>query len=58
MRISVQVMGNEDSGTTLGATGDARANVADNIRDFWDVDAATYDRSPSHYPRRPQEQTA
>jgi len=31
---------------------------ADDIRDYWDVDAATYDNSPSHYPQRPQEQAA
>lgn len=40
------------------ATGDAKAGVAGDIRDFWDVDAATYDNSPSHYPQRPQEQAA
>jgi len=40
------------------ASGAHRAGVADDIRDFWDVDAATYDRSPSHYPQRPQEQAA
>ncbi len=34
------------------------AGVTDDIRDFWDIDAATYDRSPSHYPQRPQEQAA
>ena len=28
------------------------------IRRFWDQDAAIYDNSPSHYPRRPQEQAA
>ena len=32
--------------------------AADDIREFWDTDAATYDNSPSHYPQRPQEQAA
>jgi len=40
------------------AAGDAEGSVADDLRDFWDVDAATYDSSPSHYPQRPQEQAA
>lgn len=34
------------------------ADVTREIRSFWDVDAATYDNSPSHYPRRPQERAA
>jgi len=42
-------MGQEDSGGT---------GVSDDIREYWDADAATYDRSPSHYPQRPQEQAA
>jgi len=33
-------------------------SVAGEIREFWDADAAVYDASPSHYPRRPQEQAA
>ncbi len=33
-------------------------DVTAEIRDFWDEDAADYDNSPSHYPRRPQEQAA
>jgi SAM-dependent methyltransferase len=37
-------------------TGDAGG--ADEIREFWDKDAATYDRSSAHYPQRPQEQAA
>jgi SAM-dependent methyltransferase len=28
------------------------------MREFWDEDAATYDRSSAHYPQRPQEQAA
>jgi SAM-dependent methyltransferase len=51
-------MGSEDSDVAAGAAGSARAGAADDIRDFWDIDAATYDSSPSHYPRRPQEQAA
>jgi SAM-dependent methyltransferase len=35
-----------------------RADVSPEIRRFWDEDAATYDRSPSHHPARPQEQAA
>ena len=38
--------------------GSAQAGVAEDIREFWDTDAATYDNSPSHYPQRPQEQAA
>jgi SAM-dependent methyltransferase len=33
-------------------------SVTHEIRDFWNEDAAVYDASPSHYPRRPQEQAA
>jgi SAM-dependent methyltransferase len=33
-------------------------DVLSEIRQFWDEDAATYDRSPSHHPRRPQELAA
>jgi SAM-dependent methyltransferase len=41
-----------------GAPGTAEAGVPSEIRDFWDEDAATYDRSSAHYPQRPQEQAA
>jgi SAM-dependent methyltransferase len=34
------------------------ASIADEIRDFWDEDADSYDNSPSHHPRRPQELAA
>ena len=40
------------------SAGDTEPGAAGDIRDFWDVDAATYDNSPSHYPQRPQEQAA
>ena len=40
------------------APGPAEAGVPDELREFWDQDAATYDRSSVHYPRRPQEQAA
>lgn len=49
-------MGSEDSDVAAEATGNG--SVTDDFRDFWDVDAATYDSSPSHYPQRPQEQAA
>ena len=52
-RISVPVMGTEEN--TATGTGQA---TTDDIRDYWDVDAATYDNSPSHYPQRPQERAA
>ena len=42
----------------MGVRSMAGAGVADEIREFWDEDAATYDLSPAHYPRRPQEQAA
>jgi SAM-dependent methyltransferase len=34
------------------------SSVTHEIREFWDEDAAVYDASPSHYPRRPQELAA
>jgi SAM-dependent methyltransferase len=37
------------------SAGPSGSGVSDDIRGFWDDDAATYDNSPSHYPRRPQE---
>jgi SAM-dependent methyltransferase len=37
---------------------DEAGSVSDEIRAFWDEDAAVYDASTSHYPRRPQEQAA
>lgn len=40
------------------AGGDVPVSVAREIREFWDADAAVYDSSPSHYPRRAQEQAA
>ena len=39
-------------------TSDGMADVAEDLRGYWDADAETYDGSPSHYPRRPQEQAA
>jgi len=33
-------------------------SISDEIQAFWDEDAGVYDASPSHYPRRPQEQAA
>jgi SAM-dependent methyltransferase len=42
----------------MGTEDNRAASAADDIRDFWDVDAATYDKSPSHYPQRPQERAA
>jgi SAM-dependent methyltransferase len=48
----------EDSDVTADAAGNPGASVTDDIRGFWDTDAATYDNSPSHYPQRPQEQAA
>ncbi len=36
----------------------ATASISAEIERFWDEDAAVYDNSPSHNPRRPQEQAA
>ena len=36
----------------------AAGSISDEIRDYWDEDAGTYDNSPSHHPRRPQELAA
>jgi SAM-dependent methyltransferase len=33
-------------------------SIPEEIRQFWDEDAAVYDDSPSHHPRRPQEWAA
>ncbi len=33
-------------------------SLSEEIRQFWDEDAAVYDSSPGHSPRRPQEQAA
>ncbi|HLI40332.1 MAG TPA: class I SAM-dependent methyltransferase [Streptosporangiaceae bacterium] len=33
-------------------------SVSEEIRQFWDEDAAVYDSSPGHHPRRPHEQAA
>ena len=33
-------------------------SISEEIRRFWDDDAASYDTSPPHYPRRPQERAA
>ena len=33
-------------------------SISEEIRRFWDADAAVYDNSPSHHPRRPQELAA
>ena len=48
-------MGPEESAS---APGTPEAGGPEEIREFWDEDAATYDRSPAHYPQRPQEQAA
>jgi SAM-dependent methyltransferase len=48
-------MGSEQCANAPGAPD---AGVPDEIREFWDEDAATYDKSPAHYPQRPQEQAA
>lgn len=41
-----------------GSPGGAATGLMQEIREFWDEDAAVYDSSPEHYPRRPQEQAA
>jgi SAM-dependent methyltransferase len=51
-------MGLEDGDVSPEAPGNVAAGAADDFREFWDEDAATYDSSPSHYPQRPQEQAA
>lgn len=48
-------MGSEES---ANAPGTAQAGIPDEIREFWNEDAVTYDRSPAHYPQRPQERAA
>src|ERR1700690_3079911 len=48
-------MGTEESAS---ARGTAEAGVADEIREYWDEDAATYDKSSVNYPHRPHEQAA
>jgi len=41
-----------------GEPADAPGSISGEIQAFWDEDAGVYDASPSHYPRRPQEQAA
>ncbi len=48
-------MGLEGESATPGS---GAAGGRSELRDFWDEDAATYDRSSAHYPQRPQEQAA
>jgi len=48
-------MGFEGKVTELGT---AEAKLPGEIREFWDEDAATYDRSSAHYPQRPHELAA
>jgi SAM-dependent methyltransferase len=36
----------------------ATVDVSEEIQQFWDEDAAVYDRSPGHHPRRPHERAA
>jgi SAM-dependent methyltransferase len=36
----------------------AAEGLSEEIRQFWDDDAAVYDNSPEHHPRRPQERAA
>ena len=48
-------MGSEESAS---ARGTAEAGIADEIREYWDEDATTYDRSSYNYPQRPHEQAA
>jgi SAM-dependent methyltransferase len=45
---------------SAGAPGTPQTGVLgkSEIREFWDQDASTYDKSAAHYPRRPQEQAA
>jgi SAM-dependent methyltransferase len=44
--------------TELRGGTSGRPELAAEIQQFWDEDAAVYDSSPDHYPRRPQEQAA
>jgi SAM-dependent methyltransferase len=48
----------EPNGRASISPEDGRVDVFPEIRQFWDEDAATYDRSPSHQPVRPQELAA
>jgi SAM-dependent methyltransferase len=48
----------QPAGAAPGSGPDGNAHVTGQIRTYWDEDAATYDRSPSHSPQRPQEQAA
>jgi SAM-dependent methyltransferase len=51
-------MANEAGSTPPDTAPDSLGSVTREIREFWDEDAAVYDSSPDHYPRRPQEQAA
>lgn len=43
---------------SVSAPGPAETGIPGELREFWDQDAVTYDRSSVHYPRRPHEQAA
>src|ERR1700722_14920628 len=45
-----------EKNSTAGAT--TEAGVAEEIREYWDEDAATYDKSSVNYPHHPHEQAA
>ncbi len=47
-----------DAEGSTSAPGTAETGAPEEMREFWDEDAATYDHSPAHYPQRPQEQAA
>jgi SAM-dependent methyltransferase len=42
----------------MSATPEDATDITDEVRAFWDADAAGYDNSADHYPHRPQEQAA
>jgi SAM-dependent methyltransferase len=51
-------MGSEESARGRGTSKADVADVADEIRDYWDQDAVTYDKSSINNPHRPHEQAA
>ena len=53
--VSISVLFMEHKGSTPAA---AESGAPGKFREFWDEDAATYDKSSAHYPQRPQEQAA
>jgi SAM-dependent methyltransferase len=59
-RISVEAVSLDESNRSHDAKGRSSVDsqLVEQVRRYWDVDAATYDRDPGHYPVSPLERAA